>query len=102
MQFRVLAAVELFDANPVQHLEFDHRMQNEGWSKIDTRTNAYCAEFDAECDADVNRVAEADIEQAARASGVLLWDGICVMSDHEPDCEPQTATSEHLEFSVGR
>ncbi|MDA1014306.1 MAG: hypothetical protein O3A00_07610 [Planctomycetota bacterium] len=99
MQFRVLTAVELFDANPVQHVEFDNQMQNEGWSKIDTDANAYCAAFEAECDADVNRVAEADIERAARAAGVALWDGICVMSDVETEDQPQDALVDQFAFN---
>lgn len=86
MQFRVLASVELFDANPLQQVDFDQHMHLEGWSKVDFADDApstYFTTFDAECDEDVNRVAETDIAHAAEQAGVDLWDGICMMSEEE-------------------
>lgn len=91
MHFQVLAAVDLFDANPLQQVDFDQQMQIEGWSKVDFADDApatYFTSFEAESDEDVNRVAEADIAHAAEQAGIDLWDGICMMSDQEvmADC----------------
>ena len=81
----ILVAVELPDADVEQCNAFDAAMAARRWAKIPRVAALYCAAIEgASCDADALEIAQKTIDESAGESGILLWDGVCVISDSVP------------------
>lgn len=81
----ILVAVELPDADVEQCNAFDAAMAARRWAKIPRVAALYCAAIEgASSDADALEIAQKSIDESAGQSGILLWDGVCVISDSAP------------------
>ena len=85
MPINVIAIAELQGAEVQNWDDFDAAMAARQWTKMTRMGPAYCAAIDQTAsDAEVIEIAQRDIEESAKAAGVLLWDGVCVLSDAPP------------------
>ena len=85
MSVRVLILVELDQAGADQCNDFDDAMAARQWTKLPRMGAIYSAGFEG-CgsDASVLAAVQVHIDESAKSAGVLIWDGVCVISDSPP------------------
>ena len=82
MSVNVLVVVEIHDASVEQCNDFDDAMTARQWVKLPRAGAVYRSTIeDAASDADVLEIVQAHMRESVNAAGILLWDGVCVVSD---------------------
>ena len=85
MSVKVLVVVEIHDASVEQCNDFDGAMAARQWGKLPRAGAVYRSTIKgAVSDADVLEIVQAHMRESAKAAGILLWDGVCVVSDSDP------------------